>query len=227
MMGRSTSPGGAGVIFDLDGTLTDTLDDLARAVNHAVRDTRDTPWTREQIRPLIGEGLTTLIARASCVDDETRVARMVDSFRAYYSDHLLDATRLYSGVAELLDALAAKPVPLAVLSNKPDDFTRRIVEALLGRVPFVCVRGMTESTPRKPDPTSALGICRRMELPPERVLFVGDSAIDVETGRRAGMRCVAVTWGFRERAELTAARPDFVIDHPAQLLTLDTPLIDR
>ncbi len=227
MMASPDSPDRAGVIFDLDGTLVDTLADLTRAVNHAVCDGARPPWTRDQIRPMLGEGLFALIARASGEESEDRVAGMVDRFRSYYSDHLLDETRLYPGVATLLHELAARHVSLAVLSNKPDDFTRRIVEALLGGLPFVCVRGMIESAPRKPHPTSSLLIRERMGLPAEQILFVGDSAIDVETARLSGMRSVAVTWGYREREELIAARPDAVIDHPAQLFTLGMSHIDR
>ena len=225
-MGLLEKPDQAGVIFDLDGTLVDTLADLTCAVNHAVRDGVRHPWTQEQVRPMLGEGLSVLIALASGMEAGARLGRMVELFRGYYSDHLLDETRLYPGVSTLLEQLVARRVRLAVLSNKPDDFTRRIVESLLGGVPFVCVRGMTESAPPKPDPTSALAIGDRMGLPAGRVVFVGDSVIDLETARRCGMRSVAATWGYCEREALIAARPDAVIDHPAQLLTPDLLHID-
>ena len=99
MMGLLDAPDRAGVIFDLDGTLVDTLSDLTRAVNHAVCETRDTAWTREQVRPMLGEGLSALIAQASGMETGARAGRMVALFREYYSDHLLDETHLYPGVA--------------------------------------------------------------------------------------------------------------------------------
>lgn len=226
-MGLLDAPDQSGIIFDLDGTLVDTLADLTQAVNHAVRESCAVPWTQDQVRPMLGEGLTALIALASGMGGGAGVGRMVEAFRDYYSDHLLDETHLYPGVAALLEKISARRVSLAVLSNKPDDFVVRIVESLLGGVPFVCVRGMTESAPPKPDPTSALAICEAMALPVDRVVFVGDSVIDLETARRCGMRSVAATWGYCEREALIAARPDAVIDHPAQLLTLDLSHIDR
>jgi len=226
-MGLLDAPDQSGIIFDLDGTLVDTLADLTQAVNHAVEESCAAPWTQDQIRPMLGEGLSALIALASGMEPGDRLERMIELFRGYYPDHLLDETRLYPGVSTLLKQLAARRVRLAVLSNKPDDFTRRIVESLLGGVPFVCVRGMTESAPPKPDPTSALVICEAMALPVDRDVFVGDSVIDLETARRCGMRSVAATWGYCEREALIAARPDAVIDHPAQLLALDLSHIDR
>lgn len=253
-----------GIIFDLDGTLADTLDDLTRAVNHAVRDARSNsgpdvpaqtstrgpgvsarealsgpgvpartstsgpggsarqtaPLTPDEIKLMIGEGLATLIARASGSKDEERIASMVAAFRAFYGDHLLDATKLYAGIADVVAALANRGVAMAVLSNKPHDFTQRIVRGLLPDAPFVSVRGMSEGVPRKPDPAAALEIYAQMRLVPDHVCFVGDSAIDVETAHRGGMTSVGVTWGFRDRAELESAGAKFVIRDPTEILNI-------
>jgi len=117
MKGLPDPPDQAGVICDLDGTLVDTLSYLTRAVNHAVRETRDTAWTRDPVRPILGEGLSALIARASGMETGPRVGRMIEFFREYYLDHLLGETHLYPGVGALLELLAARRVPLAVPSN--------------------------------------------------------------------------------------------------------------
>ena len=132
----------------------------------------------------------------------------------------MQETRLYPGVAALLDELTRRRIPLAVLSNKPHDFTAPICESLLRAWPFVSCRGAGEEKFKKPDPAVALELADRMGRSPSDVLFVGDSSVDVMTARNAGMTSVAVTWGYRDREELAAAGPAFWVDEPADVLNL-------
>lgn len=208
-----------GVILDLDGTLADTLEDLAAAVNFAVGSAGFGPFEASQVRPMVGDGLAVLIARAApSASDEDR-AEMTRRFRAYYGEHFLDRTRLYPGWPDALDALTQRRIPLAVLSNKPDDFTRMIVDRLMSRWSLAAVLGQRPDLPLKPDPAAALELCSRLGLRPSEVLLVGDSPNDIETARRAGMRGVGVTWGFRSEKELRDAGAETLIHAPGELLS--------
>ncbi|MCH7993716.1 MAG: HAD family hydrolase [Planctomycetes bacterium] len=209
-----------GVIFDFDGTLAHTLDDIASAVNEVLVQFRFAPLDVDAIRAMIGNGLAVLLQRASGSDDSAIVGAMVDQYRPVYLANMLNATRLYDGVASMLDGLADAEVPMSVLSNKPHEFTAPLCDSLLARWPFVCMEGADDRFAKKPDPARALDICARMGVSPAGCLFVGDSAVDVMTGRNAGMVSIAVTWGYRDRAELTGAEPLRLVDSPAQLAAI-------
>ena len=209
-----------GVIFDFDGTLAHTLDDIASAVNEVLVQFRFAPLDVDAIRAMIGNGLAILLQRASGSDDSAIVGAMVHQYRPVYLANMLSATRLYDGVASMLDGLADAEVPMSVLSNKPHEFTAPLCDSLLARWPFVCMEGADDRFAKKPDPARALDICARMGVSPAECLFVGDSAVDVMTGRNAGMVPIAVTWGYRDRAELTRAEPLRLVDSPDQLAAL-------
>jgi len=206
-----------GVIFDLDGTLIDTLDDIVSSVNELLLHEHLPPQSCDTIRGMIGEGLHLLLQRASGVEDAQRIAGFVDRYDPFYRARMLDTSRRYDGVATMLDRVAQAGVSMAVLSNKPHEFTAPICAALLSRWRFVTIQGAKDGLPKKPDPTGALRLCDDMQLAPDEVVFVGDSAVDVETARNAGMASVAVTWGFCERGLLEGAAPSHVISHPSEL----------
>lgn len=211
-----------GVIFDLDGTLADALEDVSDAMNHALREEHVPEHDYAEYRLLIGRGIRNLVVDTlprERRDDET-IARCYERMVAYYGEHVLDKTRLYDGVAEMLAGLRAARVRLAVLSNKADDLTRRVVDGLVGAGVFDVVAGARPGIPLKPDPAGALLVGERLGIAPGRTAYVGDSGIDMLTGRRAGMIAVGVTWGLRERAELLENGADAVIDHPRELLEL-------
>lgn len=207
------------VIFDLDGTLIDTLEDLAAAMNHALGRAGLPPRPVDDYRQLVGWGAPVLVERAlpPGADDALRAAVLAD-FRDYYGAHALDRTAPYPGVPALLAALRARRLPLAVLSNKPDDFTRSIVASLFGPAAFAVVRGARDGAPRKPDPAAAMTVARLLAVPAPRCLFVGDSEVDVRTARAARMVPIGVTWGFRDPAVLRAAGARTLIRHPRDLL---------
>ncbi len=209
-----------GVIFDLDGTLVDTLDDITDSINVVFAADGHGPISPERVRELIGEGLRTLLSRASGIDDPRRLTAFVEGYCRVYPERMLTRTHLYPGVAELLDEFTRLGVPMAVLSNKPEEFTVPICQSLLARWPFVAFRGSGNGQPRKPDPTQALDLAGEMERAPADVLFVGDTTGDILTARNAGMTSVVVTWGYRDRDQLATAEPAHWIDEPSQLAAL-------
>lgn len=209
-----------GLIFDLDGTLADTLDDITYSINESFAQAGFDPVTRDRIRTLIGHGLRDLLKNAHQPCDENVLTSLIDGYRNIYREQMLEQTRLYDGVADFLDQLVSSNIPMAVLSNKPHDFTVPICESLLSRWPFVGFRGSSEDWPKKPDPTVAIHLAKEMECKPECIFFVGDSAVDIETAKNAGMKSIAVTWGYRDANELQAANPDFCIHKPSELLAI-------
>ncbi|HJL15312.1 MAG TPA: HAD family hydrolase [Sandaracinaceae bacterium LLY-WYZ-13_1] len=210
-----------GIVFDLDGTLVDSLNDIAAALSHVLGELDLPARDRAAVESFVGDGARMLVRRAlgdaAVRWEDEALAR----FRARYLANLTVHTRPYEGVTPMLEALAARGVPTAVLSNKPHDATVRVVEALLPAHPFVAVRGHREGTPKKPAPDAALELAAAMGCPPETLWLVGDTPVDVETARAAGMEPVAVTWGMRTRAQLEAAGATRFVDAPAQVLALD------
>jgi phosphoglycolate phosphatase len=176
------------------------------------------PCATDDYRRFVGNGGHELVTRALPADRQGLADVVLRDFRELYQDHLCDRTRPYPGVPELLERLTARGVPLAVLSNKAEAGTREVVAKLFGAWPFAVVLGEVEDRPKKPDPTAALLIARRLGLPPARCVLVGDSAGDMLTARRAGMVGVAALWGYRARADLLAAQPHALIAAPLDLL---------
>ena len=216
------APERAAVVFDLDGTLLDTLDDLADSMN-AVLTGRGWPThPARAYRYFVGDGMPTLVRRALPIGrrDAATVAEALEAMRAEYDRRWDARTRIYDGVAELLDELAGRALPLAVLSNKPDEFTRLTVGKLLPRWSFAAVQGLRDDVPRKPDPAGARLMAATQGWDPKRCLYVGDSSTDMVTARRAGMFAVGATWGFRDREELVASGAQAVAEAPGRVLDL-------
>ena len=208
------------VLFDLDGTLADTLGDIASSMNDALAAVGLPTHPPEAYRRFVGDGVLMLARRALGPGREVLAPDLVDAFRTLYAGRLVRATRPYPGIVPLLEDLRARELPLAVLSNKPHDATRAIVEALFGAETFTAVTGEQAGTPRKPDPTAALALARLLAVPPARCLLVGDSPVDIVTATRAGMVPVGVAWGFRSPDDLVEAGAEVVLAQPAELLRL-------
>jgi phosphoglycolate phosphatase len=187
----------AAVIFDLDGTLADSLGDIAAAMNRTLARAGYPVHPTEAYRTFVGEGVRRLVERALPPEGRERREELLVAYQADYAEHMLDATRLFPQMPEVLDRLQGAGVPLGVLSNKTDGPTRRLVAALCGNWRIGAVSGECPGVPRKPDPASALGLADALGAPPERVALVGDTLVDVLTARAAGMRPVGVLWGFR------------------------------
>ena len=208
------------VIFDLDGTLADTLQDIAEAMNRALAARGMPQHPVVAYRPLIGGGARDHPGQVLPPDAPAQAPahQRLAAFRHDYFARPIVHTRAYSGMPELLAELARRDVKLGVLSNKPDAPTRAIVSALFPGVPFAAVYGDRPPLPRKPDPKTALMLAQELGLRPERCVLVGDTSIDVQTALAAGMLPVGVLWGFRDRAELEASGAKHVIAEPAALL---------
>ncbi len=206
-----------GIIFDLDGTLLDTLADVTAAANRVLTEYGFGTLTDAQMRPLVGAGLSELLAMAANTEDNELITKLVNGYRPYYAACMLERTRLYPGIADMLTALQRHNLPMAVLSNKPHEYTLPICDHYLARWPFVGILGHRPDVPRKPDPTAALELSDAMKREPETILFVGDSDVDIQTAQNAGMPSLAVTWGLRDRDHLQAASPDQIIDHADEL----------
>lgn len=189
-------------IFDLDGTLVDSLHDIGAAMNHALALQGLPVHPLERYRHFVGEGIRLLVARAVPAERPDAHEPVMAAYRAFYAEHMLDHTRPFPGIPAVLSRLMAAGVKLAVLSNKPDVATRRLVTALLPEVDFGPVHGERAGVPRKPDPTAVLGMAAALGVLPGECVFIGDTAVDMETARAAGMYGVGVTWGFRDEAEL-------------------------
>lgn len=213
-----------GIIFDLDGTLADTLDDLTAALNVAVASADARPRSRDEVRAIVGGGLNRLMRDALGQAPEAHLAAAKGRFLAYYALHLLDRTRLYPGWEPALDALDRAGIPLAVLSNKPHAMTVAICDRLLSRWRLAGVQGEQEDTPLKPDPDSIRPLCDRMGLPPTRLIIVGDGTTDMELARGTGMLGLGAAWGFRPEAVLREAGADAILHEPGILAAL-APLV--
>jgi phosphoglycolate phosphatase len=209
------------VLFDLDGTLLDTIEDLAACMNAAVAAAGLATRPVEEHKRMVGDGVANYVLRALGEDrrgDTKLIERVTAEYRGLYRQHWADFTRAYDGVEELLEALVAKDVVLAVLSNKPDLFTREMVRHFFPGIPFAAVEGAKEGSPLKPDPAAALAIARQVALAPEQFAYVGDTNTDMQTARAAGMLAVGALWGFRGRTELEAAGAQVVIERPGELM---------
>lgn len=210
------------VLFDLDGTLVDTLQDLADAMNAVLAARGHPTHEREPYRRFVGDGVAQLVRRALPPEaaDEATVADCVDSMREEYGRRLTDASRPYPGIEALLLELRNRGLRTAVLSNKPDLATKTLVGLLFPDHPFDAVRGARSGVPLKPDPTAALEICAALGVRPQDTLYVGDTDTDMATGRAAGMVTVGVAWGFRDPDELLRAGAEHLVHRPDELLAL-------
>ncbi len=191
-------------IFDLDGTLLDTLDDLAAAVNHALTAHGYPPRTREEVRLFVGNGVRVLMSRATPGgENNPEFLQILADFRAYYETHTTCYTRPYPGLKELLATLLTAGVRVAVVSNKFDAAVRTLCDRFFGNLVALTV-GEGASLPKKPAPDMLLHAIALLGVPGEGCVYIGDSEVDLQTARNAGLPCISVSWGFRTREELMA-----------------------
>ena len=210
------------VIFDLDGTLLDTLADIGDSVNRMLMEYGFSEHTLDDYRRFIGNGLKMLVTRALPIAG--RSEEMVDACfrraRAIYQDNWNRRTKPYDGMHELLGILEERKIARAVLSNKPHDFTVKYVEAYFKQGAFAAVMGHGDRFPLKPDPAAALEIARRLDVAPTAFLFVGDSAVDMQTANAARMHAVGAGWGFRGPRELVQNGCRSLVHHPLEIVPL-------
>jgi len=210
-------------IFDLDGTLVNSLYDLADAMNYSLKKNGLPTHERDKYRYMVGNGITVLADRAMVVPDNTDPAlkeKVLADFNSYYRPHCMDCTRPYNGIPELLDELDKMGIAYSVLSNKPDHFTNLIVSTLFKGRKFAVIRGTREGCPRKPEPDAALEIIKEVGVNSEEVLYIGDTNVDMKTAENAGLKKIGVSWGFRPVSELIEAKADYIVDTPSDILQI-------
>lgn len=212
----------AAVIFDLDGTLLDTLEDLADSANEALGAFGYPEHPVESYRTFVGDGMAVLMERILPETARTaeNIAAVLARYRTAYDVRWKNKTRPYPGILPLLDALTARDIPMAVLSNKPQAYTEIVMRHFLSGYRFEIIFGQRDEVPRKPDPAGALEIAEMLHLPPSNIAFIGDTSTDMITATAAGMIAVGVRWGFRTEAELRDCGAAHILAEPAGLLTL-------
>jgi phosphoglycolate phosphatase len=215
------------VLFDLDGTLLDTLDDLADSTNAALRSLGFPEHPPPAYQYFVGDGMENLVRRALPAEryDAALAARAAALVQREYAQRWAVKSRPYAGNPELLDALVARGTAMAVLSNKPEEFTQLCVARLLPQWSFPVVVGARAGLPRKPDPTGAREVVHRLGVAPVEVLYLGDTNTDMQTALAAGLFPVGALWGFRTADELRAAGARVLLKKPQDLLgLLDAPV---
>lgn len=210
------------VVFDLDGTLLDTLEDLADALNHVLQARGLPTHPLKAFRYFVGNGAAMLVSRALPSDQrgDALHADCLAAFREEYSANWNVKTRPYPGIPELLDGLAARGIAMAVLTNKPQHFAELCVRAHFTDRRFAMILGQRDGVPMKPDPAGSREVLQSLNVPARACLYVGDSDVDMTTARNADMLPVGALWGFRSEEELREAGAVEVIAHPTDLLRL-------
>ncbi|MCM1162694.1 MAG: HAD family hydrolase [Muribaculaceae bacterium] len=208
------------VIFDLDGTLLNTIDDLGNATNYALRSSGYPEHSLSSYPMFVGRGVTRLMERA--LPEEARrpevVSTLLEKFKEYYNEHLTDATRPYEGIPELLHTLDSRDIKLAVASNKYQAAVEKLIRHFFGDVRWCAIEGQKEGFPTKPDPSVVFEILGKAPTRKSKVLYVGDSGVDMETARRACVDSCGVTWGFRPLKELRDAFADNIVNTPEEII---------
>lgn len=208
------------VIFDLDGTLLNTIADLATSTNHALATLGYPTHTTDAYPLMVGNGINKLFERALPEGEKTEenILRVRQLFVPYYDVHNADDSRPYPGIAELLVTLQAAGLQLAVASNKYQAATEKLVAHYFPGINFVAVLGQREGVKVKPDPVIVHDILERACVQKEEVLYVGDSGVDMQTALNAGVTACGVTWGFRPRTELEALRPSYIVEDAEEII---------
>jgi len=208
------------VLFDLDGTLLDTLKDIANSANTVLVHLNFPQHELEDYKYFVGDGMEALAARIlpSNQRDVSTIARVVACMDREYGQHWADTTHPYEGIPELLQSLTNRGIRMAVLSNKPHDTTKLIVSKLLPQWQFDIVLGARPYVPKKPDPAAALEIVDQLNIPPSDCLYLGDTDTDMKTAKAADMCPIGVLWGFRTAEELLASGARVLIQNPMDLL---------
>lgn len=205
-------------IFDLDGTLLNTIDDLANACNYALKEFSFPIHEVNKYKIFVGNGIYKLVERAVPNDkrDKETVLKVLGLFTDYYNKHMMDMTKPYEGIIELLDEIKRRNIKLAVVSNKKHEFTLEIVKKYFGNK-FDMVIGHRENYKEKPDPTSVLEVLEEFSIEKSNCIYVGDSNIDIITANNAGVKSVGVTWGFRDEEELSKEGATYIVNNIKEL----------
>ncbi|HBA51304.1 MAG TPA: HAD family hydrolase [Lachnospiraceae bacterium] len=209
------------VIFDLDGTLSDSIQSIKYSGDKAMEAFGYGPFSVEQYKYFVGDGAANLVRRALEAGGDTKLSHFEEAYALYreiFKENCMFRVRPYEGIRELLATLKAQDVKIAVLSNKPHAETVNVIESLFGKGCFDTIQGQKENVAIKPSPEGAFQILDRLGLEPSEVVYLGDTATDMKTGKNAGFFTVGALWGFRDRQELEENGADAIISHPLELL---------
>lgn len=209
------------VIFDLDGTLSDSIASIKYCCDKAVGAFGYGPFTEQQYKYFVGDGAANLVRRALSAGGDTEFTHFPEAFALYreiFRENCMYQVKPYDGIPELIDRLKERRVKIAVLSNKPHAETINVIESLFGRDCFDCIQGQKDDVAIKPSPEGVWQILKQLNARADDVLYLGDTATDMKTGKNAGAFTVGALWGFRDRAELEEEGADAVIAHPLQIL---------
>lgn len=212
-----------GIIFDLDGTLVNSLDDIADSMNAVLLQNHFPAHKNEDYKFFIGNGLRNLVRTVlpgAFKTDEELISKCLASMIDMYKANCMNKTMPYEGIPELLDELASRRIKMAILSNKNDELTKKIVQTLLPQWNFEYIVGLTTEALKKPNPAEALRISRGLGISPEKILYTGDSGTDMQTANNAGMYPVGVLWGFRSKEELLSNGAKVVVEYPEDLIKI-------
>lgn len=209
-----------GVIFDLDGTLLDTIQDIASSVNAVLHQHGLKEYTVQDYKNFVGSGAKVLIERATGSQDDAVTLPILNEYKQYYAQHSADTTVPYPGIPEMLATLS-KDYQLAVLSNKPHSDTEALIQKYFQQIPFCCVYGQRDGFPRKPDPAGILKIIEEMQLSAEEIAYVGDSENDILAANNAHVFAIGVLWGFRTQDQIQAAGScQAFCKHPDEMIAI-------
>ena len=211
-------------IFDMDGTLVNTLEDLADSVNEMLKHFNLPTKTVDEVRLAVGNGAMKLMERVALfgdkADDKNFLLEALNYYDGCYKKNMLNKTKPYDGIIELLAELKAKKIPLGICTNKQNFAAVEIAEKILSQIKFDAVIGDERGKPKKPDPTNALAIAKKFNVKPEEVAYFGDTSVDIQTAINAGFLPVGVTWGFRPESELIETGAKIIVHHPREILEL-------
>lgn len=207
-------------VFDLDGTLLDTVEDIATALNRGLAAAGLPARTTKECTAFIGGGIQEAVRRAAPQASPEKREQALAAFREFYVQHCTDKTVAYPGIGEMLSVLTERGAALGVLSNKPEDAARKIMAYFFPQIPFRFVFGQVEHRPLKPNPAAALSVVRVLQIPPEQIAYVGDSGTDMVFARDAGLFPIAVSWGYRPYTELIAQGATVLLHAPDDLPVL-------
>ncbi len=206
-------------IFDLDGTLINSIEDLADAMNYALNELGFATHSLEKYNYFVGDGLKNLIIRAIPENERTdgNFIKVENLFSQYYSENYYKKTKIYNNIIELLNSLKLKGIKLAVASNKPDEFTKKIISKLFDKDLFDFVSGNKNGIPHKPNPQIINDLLSELKISRKNAVMIGDTNVDIFTGKNAEIHTIGCLWGFRDRAELEDAVADFIAENPLDI----------
>ena len=206
------------VIFDLDGTLTDTIVDLANSVNYALRESGLPERTLDEVRSFVGNGVRRLVYSSVPENtDEETAERCLSVFKGYYKNHSLVETKPYDGIISVLETLKSNGIKTAVVTNKTHETAENIVNIFFGDMIDITI-GQTERTARKPEPDGIYRVLEKLGVSKEKSVYVGDSEVDCITAKNAGIPCIGVAWGFRDKSVLLENGADFLAETPEDII---------